>query len=320
MGASMGATETLEREAAPPSPPSSRLTVAIEGLSAAPDAPARITRVLEGTPGVVRAYVNPDTEMAYVEYRQGEITPGKLFAAIEAQGFTTGDATVISPGAGGTLPPETAYGSPPLPQVVTGSEPATEVITEDHSCCGPSGVSAGIAAGGAGDASTSSRSGKAGPYALGETMWPFKVRLGLFLSAVVLVLGPALWLIRPMEGMAMGADYNVDMSMTGFTPPAFSIPAGKPVSIQFNNVDSPFHGITNGALHQFAIDELAIDVRLDGKQSTLIDLPALEPGTYEFYCNVCCGGKVNPNMRGTLTVKGTEAMLGLEGMEEVSQR
>jgi heme/copper-type cytochrome/quinol oxidase subunit 2 len=143
------------------------------------------------------------------------------------------------------------------------------------------------------------------------------VRLGLFLAAAVLVLGPALWLIRPMSTNAMGADYSVNMSMTGFTPPNFSVPAGKPVSLQFNNVDSPFHGITNGALHQFAIDELGIDVRLDGKQSTVITLPAMEPGSYEFYCNVCCGGKVNPSMRGTITVGGATSA---QAMEEVSQR
>ena len=58
------------------------------------------------------------------------------------------------------------------------------------------------------------------------------------------------------------------------------------MSLQLNNVDSPFHGVTNGALHQFAIDRLGIDVRLDGKESTRITLPPLEAGRYEFYCNV----------------------------------
>lgn len=205
----------------------------------------------------------------------------------------------------------------------------TDLTLDDHTCCGheqhggiagvanaPSPSPARVAANGTGPAAPS-HSASVRPRL------PFKARLGLFLAACVLVLGPALWLIRPMPSNAMAADYSVDMSMTGFTPPSFSIPAGEPVSLQLNNVDSPFHGVTNGALHQFAIDDLGIDVRLDGKQSAVITLPALEPGSYEFYCNVCCGGKVNPSMRGTLTVgdgEGTEATKGMEAMEGVSQR
>ncbi|MBI3460116.1 cupredoxin domain-containing protein, partial [Candidatus Acetothermia bacterium] len=28
-----------------------------------------------------------------------------------------------------------------------------------------------------------------------------------------------------------------------------------------------------------------------------------KPGTYEFYCNICCGGKANPSMQGKLIVE-----------------
>jgi plastocyanin len=246
-------------------------------------------------PGVVRVYFNSDTEMAYVEYREAEVTPGRLLAAVEEAGVSVGDVTVRSAAAGEAFPSEV--------ERIEG-----ELMPDDHSCCGPTTSESTTGP----EATPAARSATAQPGG-----WPFKVRLGLFLASAVLVLGPALWLIRPMSTSAMGADYSVNMSMTGFTPPNFSIPAGRPVSIQFNNVDSPFHGITNGALHQFAIDELGIDVRLDGKQSTVITLPAMEPGSYEFYCNVCCGGKVNPAMRGTITVGGAESA---QAIGKVSQR
>jgi cytochrome c oxidase subunit 2 len=288
----MGTTVDLESAV---EAPSGRLTMAVLGLEGRPDGAALVMGVLGGVPGVVRVYFNRDTEMAYVEYREPEVTPGRLLSAVEQAGLSVGDVTVRSAAPGEAFPPEVL-------------REAVEPLPDDHACCGPD-KSESTAGPGAAPVSQSAASRQSG--------WPFRVRLGLFLAAAVLVLGPALWLIRPMSTNAMGADYSVNMSMTGFTPPNFSVPAGKPVSIQFNNVDSPFHGITNGALHQFAIDELGIDVRLDGKQSTVITLPAMEPGSYEFYCNVCCGGKVNPSMRGTIAVGGAKSA---QAMEEVSQR
>jgi cytochrome c oxidase subunit II len=279
-----------------------RLIVAVAGLDTVPNA-SHVIRVLEEIPGVARAYVNPDTEMAYVEYSQAEVTPGKLLAAIEAEGFAIGDATANPQSAESYLSDGRERTAAPLQEI----GPAEAAVEDGHSCCGHerSGGAPGADAATVGveGTRTAIRSNKAGA----QGTWPFKVRLGLFLAACVLVLGPALWLVRPMSSSAMAAEYNVDMSMTGFTPPNFSIPAGKPVSLQLNNVDSPFHGVINGALHQFAVDKLGIDVRIDGKQSTVITLPALEPGTYEFYCNVCCGGKVNPSMHGTITVQGAES-------------
>ena len=280
---------------------SGRLTVAILGLDANADTPARVTQALENIPGVARVYFNRDTEMAYVEYRESEVTAGRLLAAVEEAGLSVGDVTVRSAAPGEAFPYDRDVN-------------VDDVMPDDHSCCGPDASEGVTAADGrtAQEGTPGTRNGAAK-----QAGWPFTVRVGLFLAAAVLVLGPALWLVRPMSSSAMGADLNVNMSMTGFTPPNFSIPAGRPVSIQLNNVDSPFHGITNGALHQFAIDALGIDVRLDGKQSTVITLPAMEPGTYQFYCNVCCGGKVNPSMQGKITVGGTESV---QTMEEVSQR
>jgi plastocyanin len=247
--------------------------------------------VLESVPGVAHAYVNSDTEMAYVEYNEAEATPGRVRAALEQAGLSVGDVTVR-----GEVP----------------AKVPAEII-EDHSCCGTPVLTGTTEMTSTVETQTRSITKESSSHRLtgtGETArgWSFRTRLGLFVGALVLVLGPALWLVRPMPSDAVGADYSMNMSMTGFTPPNFSVPAGKAVSVKLNNVDSPFHGVVNGALHQFAVDKLGIDVRLDGKESTVISLPALEPGTYEFYCNVCCGGKVNPSMRGTITVEGTEGV------------
>jgi len=35
-----------------------------------------------------------------------------------------------------------------------------------------------------------------------------------------------------------------------------------------------------------------------------VTLPALRAGRYEFYCDVCCGGRANPSMIGVLEVQG----------------
>jgi cytochrome c oxidase subunit 2 len=282
----MRTTNSMDRVA---EPAAGRMTVALLGLDHRADGPDLVAQVLERVPGVARAYVNSDTEMAYVEYNEAEATPGRVRAALEQAGLSVGDVTVRT------------------------ADPPAE-LQEDHACCGTREVSGTTEMTGMEEAQARhsvqelpTHNRRASPTRT-ERGWPFRARLGLFLAAVALVLGPALWLVRPMTSDAMGADYSVNMSMTGFTPRNFSVPAGKAVSLQLNNVDSPFHGVVNGALHQFAVDKLGIDVRLDGKESTVIDLPALQPGTYEFYCNVCCGGKVNPSMQGTITVEGAEGV------------
>ena len=67
------------------------------------------------------------------------------------------------------------------------------------------------------------------------------------------------------------------------------------------NPDSSHHTDGSG-LHQFAIPELGLDVRVNPQSATVFTIPAAPAGTYTFYCDVCCGGKENPAMRGTLTV------------------
>jgi len=46
-----------------------------------------IEHALARVPGVRHVYVNPATEMAYVEYDPAECGPGQIIAAIESAGF-----------------------------------------------------------------------------------------------------------------------------------------------------------------------------------------------------------------------------------------
>ena len=251
----------------PAAPKSERVTLAVEGLSCGGGGALTAERALTRVPGVVRAYVNPATEMAYVEYTPAVCSPARLQTALQAEGFTAGPLAALSPSTG----PSAAD--------------TARVAAPEHTCCASTPPTAAAS----GDRSTARRT-------------PFGWRLGAFALIALLVLGAGLWLAWPHQPAVAAARYSVDMSMAGFQPAALDIPAGEAVTVRLTNVDSPFHGITNGALHQFALDEIGLDIRLDARQSQVITLPPMATGTYTFYCDVCCGGKANKTMRGTLRV------------------
>lgn len=74
-----------------------RMTVPIYNLSCAGGGALVIERTLARTPGVARVYVNPATEMAYVEFDPEALTPTAVTAAVAAAGF--GPPAVKSPSA-----------------------------------------------------------------------------------------------------------------------------------------------------------------------------------------------------------------------------
>lgn len=89
--------------------------------------------------------------------------------------------------------------------------------------------------------------------------------------------------------------------MGGFTPGDISVPANRASTIRLVNPDSNMH-TDGGGVHQLAIPELGIDVKVQPRSEALVNIPAVVPGRYAFYCDVCCGGKENPMMQGTLIV------------------
>ena len=66
------------------------LRIPIEDLGcAASDAPV-LERFLARTPGVVAVYVNPVTDIAYVEYDPARTDPWRLTLAVAAAGYRAG--------------------------------------------------------------------------------------------------------------------------------------------------------------------------------------------------------------------------------------
>ncbi len=71
-----------------------RVTMPIEGLSCGGGGALVVERALAKLPGVVRVYVNPATETAYVEYDPTRLTRRQLMAAVESAGFRAGEPTI----------------------------------------------------------------------------------------------------------------------------------------------------------------------------------------------------------------------------------
>ncbi len=95
---------------------------------------------------------------------------------------------------------------------------------------------------------------------------------------------------------------QVHASMGGFEPPTLSVKAGQSVRVEFSSMDTALHS-DGGGRHQFAIDELDIDWQVGPESSEVFEFTApTTPGTFTFYCDICCGGKANPSMQGELTV------------------
>lgn len=67
-----------------------RFIVSIYGLGCGGGGVLTIQRALEREVGVLNAYVNPATEMAYVEYNPELTTPQHLVSVVKRVGFQAG--------------------------------------------------------------------------------------------------------------------------------------------------------------------------------------------------------------------------------------
>ncbi len=73
---------------------SQRITLSIQGLACGGGGALTVERALEKVYGVAQAYVNPATEMAYIEYDADLTDPELLVAAVERMGFGAGEISV----------------------------------------------------------------------------------------------------------------------------------------------------------------------------------------------------------------------------------
>ncbi|MDR7543442.1 MAG: cupredoxin domain-containing protein [Armatimonadota bacterium] len=136
--------------------------------------------------------------------------------------------------------------------------------------------------------------------------------LGAFMVGALVVLGvSASLVVKPLRAhhepaqapAATGKQYRIVVTMAGCDPSVLRVRAGEPFTVHLLNPDSRFH-TDGGGWHQFHIETLGIDVRIPPQSERSQTFAGLAPGTYEFYCDVCCGGKENPTMRGVIEVTG----------------
>ena len=145
---------------------------------------------------------------------------------------------------------------------------------------------------------------RSGPRAA-ATRLPRRLRIAAFAAIAVLVGGVAVGLVASRLAGPAATDVTavqVRADMGGFKPHELTVKAGQTVRVEFASLDTPYHS-DGGGWHQLAIDELGIDWKVGPESSEVFEFTAPEePGTYGWYCDICCGGKENPSMQGMLTV------------------
>ena len=139
-----------------------------------------------------------------------------------------------------------------------------------------------------------------------------RVRKAIFGLIVAVVLGGGVYLaagdLLGQRGSASTANaIPVRLSMAGFEPGEIKVPAGQTVSIELWTTDAAPH--LQDGVHTMISDELGIYEELpaagmtgESRKVVTIRTPT-KPGTYDIWCNTCCGGKDSPTMHGKLTVE-----------------
>lgn len=139
-----------------------------------------------------------------------------------------------------------------------------------------------------------------------------RFRTAAFGVIAVAVLGAGVWLaagdLLGQRGSATTASATtVRMSMAGFEPGEIRVPAGQTVALELWTTDAAPH-LMNG-VHTMISDELGIYEELpaagptgESRRVVQVETPST-PGTYDIYCDTCCGGKDSPTMHGKLIVE-----------------
>jgi len=126
---------------------------------------------------------------------------------------------------------------------------------------------------------------------------------GLITIGAVGAAGYFLWpVLRQTTLSTSDATIPVAISMSGFSPNRLTARVGQRIDLQLINRDNSLHS-DGGGWHQFAIDELGLDFMVAPLSESEISFTVASPGTYDFYCGVCCGGRANPYMHGQLIVE-----------------
>jgi heme/copper-type cytochrome/quinol oxidase subunit 2 len=108
--------------------------------------------------------------------------------------------------------------------------------------------------------------------------------------------------IRPALPALTGNVIDVAASMSGFDMKEMRVKVGEPVTVRLTSLDNSHH-TDGGGKHQWAVDELGVSIVAPPEGSNYATFTPNTPGAYTFYCDICCGGRANPTMQGTLIVE-----------------
>ena len=129
-----------------------------------------------------------------------------------------------------------------------------------------------------------------------------KVAFGAIVAAVLVVGGLLAFgdfLDRP--GAAAGT-VDVQSSMAGFTPSEIRVTAGTTATLEWWTDDAAVH--LQGGVHTMIAPELGLSESLpaEGRRMVTWQVPN-KPGTYDVYCDSCCGGVESPQMHGKIVIE-----------------
>lgn len=135
-----------------------------------------------------------------------------------------------------------------------------------------------------------------------------RIRAASFALIGTLVLGAAGYLLfkafwKPELPPLAGNTIEIAADMGGFTRTELHVRAGEPVTVRLRSLDNSHH-TDGGGKHQWAVDELGVNIIAPPLGSSYRTFTPDKPGTYTFYCDICCGGRANPTMSGRLVVLG----------------
>ena len=122
------------------------------------------------------------------------------------------------------------------------------------------------------------------------------------IAVAVLAIGAFLafgdFLNRPT---AAAGTIDVQSSMAGFTPSTITVKAGDTVTLDWWTQDAAVH--LQGGVHTMISPELGLAEQLpaESRRTVTWTVPN-KPGTYDVWCESCCGGKDSPTMHGKIVV------------------
>jgi cytochrome c oxidase subunit 2 len=131
-----------------------------------------------------------------------------------------------------------------------------------------------------------------------------RVRMGAFGIVVVAVLAAGAYLafgdFLHRAPAVLGAT-EVQSSMAGFTPSVIHVKAGQTATFDWWTDDAAIH--LQDGVHTMISPELGLSGTLPAESRKTITWQVPDkPGTYDVYCDSCCGGRNSPTMHGTIVV------------------